>query len=64
MITKELVRQGWSIYDLHEIGISLRSIGVICLKIRGFLGYPYNPFGNFRYKKRMFHLLDYMETNY
>ena len=45
VIVKALREQKWSIYDLHELGISLWSIGVINLKLRGFLGYPYNPFG-------------------
>jgi hypothetical protein len=54
LIIKELINQKWRIYDLHEIGISLRSVGVICLKLKGFFGYPYNPFGTFGIKKESF----------
>ena len=44
-IVKELRKQKWSIYDLHELGISLWSLGVISLKLSGLFGYPHNPFG-------------------
>jgi len=44
-IWKELRKQKWSKYDLHELGISLWSLGVISLKLSGLFGYPHNPFG-------------------
>lgn len=54
VICKKLIKQKWSIYDLHELGISLRSLGVICLKLRGLYGYPHNPFGVFGINKNVF----------
>ena len=54
LIVRELTNQKWHIRDLHDNGISLRSVGVIYLKIKGLFGYPYNPFGNLGIKKESF----------
>ena len=54
LIARTLIKNKWSSYDLHELGISLRSIGVICLKLRGFFGYERDPFGSFGINKASF----------
>lgn len=55
LIILELVKQKWSLRRLHqELKMSLYSLGVICLKLRGLYGYPYSPFGNFGINKERF----------
>ena len=46
LIGKELVRQSLTRRRLHDLGISLRSLGVIYLKLQGF-SCQVNPLGSF-----------------
>lgn len=54
LILSEIINQKWKIHDLHSLGISLRSLGVICLKLRGLYHFPYDPFGRFGINKEKF----------
>lgn len=53
LIGKELVRQNFTRRRLHDLGISLRSLGVIYLKLQGFCC-QVNPLGSFGVDELLF----------